>query len=116
MTNLSNTEEYNTFSGKDLGSKMNGYYFELGYDVLSLLNSKSDQQLVAFSRYESYNTHAETSGTLQKNATYDRNEITLGLSWHVADGAVFKADYQIMDDGSDIERDNKFNLGFGVWF
>lgn len=116
MTDLSNTGQYNIYSGKDLGSQMNGYYFELGYDIMSILNSSSDQKLVAFSRYESYNTHADTEGDLEINDSYNRSEITMGLSWHVADGAVFKADYQIMDDSSDVERDNKFNLGFGVWF
>ncbi len=116
ITNLSNTDQYNLYTNSDLGSKMNGYYFELGYDVLPIIRESSTQKFVIFSRYESYNTHLETVGNLVPNELFDRNEITFGFSWHVADGAVFKADYQFMDNASNVDRSNRINLGFGVWF
>ena len=37
ITNLSNTDQYNLYTNSDLGSKMNGYYFELGYDLLPII-------------------------------------------------------------------------------
>ena len=116
ITNLSNTDQYNLYTNSDLGSKMNGYYFELGYDLLPIIRENSTQKFVIFSRYESYNTHLETVGNLVPNKLFDRNEITFGFSWHVADGAVLKADYQFMDDASSVDRSNRINLGFGVWF
>ena len=33
--NLSDTEAYNTATGKDLGSSLQGYYIEAGYNLLS---------------------------------------------------------------------------------
>ena len=116
ITSLSNTDQYNFYTDSDLGSMMNGYYFELGYDLLSIIKMQSEQKFISFCRYESYNTHLETVNFIEPNDSYNRKEITLGFSWHVANGAVFKADYQFMNDASEVKRNNKFNLGFGVWF
>lgn len=111
---LTDTEAYNELTGKDLGSAFSGWYAELAYN---LLPQTSKQKLDAFARYEQYDTHAETAGSLPRNDAYNRNDLTLGLSYHVTPGVVFKGDYQIMDDavsGSDLK--NQFNFGVGVWF
>ena len=47
----------------------------------------------------------------------DRVETTFGLSYHLANGAVFKADYQ--SKGTAVEGSDavgQFNLGLGVFF
>ena len=113
LANLSNTDQYNGITGKDLGSKLTGYYAEVGYN---LLERKSDpEELIAFARYESYNTHAETEG-IAINDLYNRTEITFGLGFKVAKGAMFKTDYQIKSDAGSDEETGQFNLGVGVWF
>ena len=113
MAELSNTDQYNAFSGSDVGSKIKGYYAEVGYDIMS--NSSSDEKLVLFARTERYNTHAEVDGII-KNRAYNRTENTIGLTWHVATGAAFKLDYQtISNKESDLES-NKLNMGVAVWF
>ena len=83
-------------------------------DFLAIASTKTLKSV--FYKIDDEFVIAVIRGDLEINDSYNRTEITMGLSWHVADGAVFKADYQIMDDASDVERDNKFNLGFGVWF
>lgn len=111
---LTDTEAYNELTGNDLGSAFSGWYAELAYN---LLPQASKQKLDAFARYEQYDTHADTAGSLPRNDAYNRNDLTLGLSYHVTPGVVFKGDYQIMDDavpGSDLK--NQFNFGVGVWF
>ena len=68
-------------------------------------------------RYEKYDTHASVEGSLTRNKSYDRNEWTTGLSYHVAPGAVVKADYQIFDNAVDGNKSKgQLNFGFGVWF
>ncbi|SDW87114.1 hypothetical protein SAMN05444411_102352 [Lutibacter oricola] len=112
-TTLNDTEEYNTLTGKDLGSKMDGLYAEVAYDF----PLKGVEVLTPFIRYENYNTHSETDGTLVQNSSYDRDEIIFGLNWKVANGAAFKADYQIANNavsGSDATK--TFNAGVAVWF
>jgi len=107
---VSDTDDYNTTTGKDLGSKLQGYYVETAYN---LLPQNKKQSLYSFVRYENYDTHADTDGGLVKNKAYDRNEWTFGLNYHLARGAVVKADYQIKKNAS-IGSTAKKQLNFGV--
>ncbi len=111
---LSGTEAYNNLTGKDLGSALQGWYLEAAYN---LLPQEKYQRLFAFARYEQYDTHADTDGSLQQNDAYNRNDLTTGLSYHLAPGVVLKGDYQFRDNavsGGDVA--NRLNFGIGVWF
>ena len=111
---LSGTEAYNNLTGKDLGSALQGWYLEAAYN---LLPQEKYQRLFAFARYEQYDTHAGTDGSLQQNDAYNRNDLTTGLSYHLAPGVVLKGDYQFTDNavsGGDVA--NRLNFGIGVWF
>lgn len=112
-TTLTNTEEFNNLTGKDLGSQIDGYYAEIAYNF----NLKGVETLTPFVRYENYNTHAGVEGSLVQNKAYDRSDVFLGLNYKVADGAAFKVDYQISDNaivGSTVK--NQFNAGVAIWF
>ena len=111
---LSDTEAYNDLTGRDLGSALLGWYLEGAYN---LLPTDRNQKLFAFVRYESYDTHASTQGSLPGNAAYDRNDITAGLTYHIAPGVVVKGDYQFRDNALEGSRvPNRLNFGIGVWF
>ena len=113
-SSLSDTEAYNLAGNTDVGSAMGGYYVEGAYNLLPL---DSLQKLDIFLRYENFNTHQKTAGALIANDAYHRVETTFGLSYHLANGAVFKADYQSKRtavEGSDAV--GQFNLGLGVFF
>lgn len=112
-TNLSDTEDYNLLTGKDLGSEMYGFYGEVAYSF----DLKGVEKLTPFLRYEKHNTHAETAGILVANDAFDRDEIIFGLNYKVANGAAFKIDYQLMNNavaGSDTAK--QFNAGVAVSF
>ena len=112
-TNLSDTEDYNTLTGKDLGSKMTGLYGEIAYNF----DLKGVEKLTPFLRYEKFNTHEETEGSLVANKAYDRNELIFGLNYKVADGAAFKIDYQLMNNAvSGSITSKQFNAGVAIWF
>ncbi|WP_282134494.1 hypothetical protein [Seonamhaeicola maritimus] len=109
---LSDTGAYNDLTGRDLGSALQGWYLEGAYN---LLPQKNEQRLFAFLRYEKYDTHADTEGSLLRNDNYNKTDITTGISYHIAPGVVFKGDYQFRDSkGSDVA--NRLNFGIGVWF
>ncbi|HSR59514.1 MAG TPA: hypothetical protein VLL47_02110 [Robiginitalea sp.] len=111
---LSDTEAYNDLTGRDLGSALLGWYLEGAYN---LLPADRNQKLFAFVRYESYDTHASTDGSLPANPAYDRNDITAGLTYHIAPGVVVKGDYQFRDNALEGSRvPNRLNFGIGVWF
>ena len=111
---LKDTEAYNLAGSKDLGSAMGGYYIEGAYNLLPL---DSRQKLDLFLRYENFNTQQKTAGDLIANDAFHRNETTFGLSYHLASGAVFKADYQ--SKGTAVEGSDaigQVNIGLGVFF
>jgi hypothetical protein len=111
---LSDTEVYNNATGRDLGSALQGWYVEGAYN---LLPADKRQKLFAFTRYEKYDTHADTDGILVENEAYDRTDVTTGLTYHIAPGVVIKGDYQFRSnalDGDDVT--DRLNFGIGVWF
>ena len=105
--------EYNQLTAKDLASGMSGYYIEGAYNLLPIRNR---QRLFAFVRYENFDTHASVPSNTDRNAAYHRKEITTGLSYHLAPGAVFKMDYQSKSTGLDDDAKGQINAGVGVWF
>ncbi|MCK5638400.1 MAG: hypothetical protein KAH67_06790, partial [Flavobacteriaceae bacterium] len=117
FTSLSDTEEYNNLTGIDLGSKMDGLYGEIAYDIMSFLNANSDKKLVLFTRYEKYNTHKQTDGNLEPNKAYDRNILTSGIDFKIVPGVALKADYQwLKNEAKNSNVNNMFNAGIGIMF
>ncbi len=111
---LSDTEEYNALTGRDLGSALQGWYIEGAFNLLPINN---EQKLFVFARYEMYDTHASTDGSLVENEAYDRTDVTTGLTYHIAPGVVLKGDYQFRSNA--LENDDvkdRLNFGIGVWF
>ena len=113
LANNKNTDQYNSFTGKDLGSQMLGWYLEAGYNVLQ--NGQTGQRCVPFVRIEKYNTHAKTTRILPVNEAFNRTDITLGAGWWLANGAVLKADYQFLRNALN-QNSGQLNLGIGIWF
>ena len=111
---IGNSASYNEFTGADIGSRMFGYYVELGYDILA--HTDSDYKLIPFARYENYNTHSQTEGTLTPNPAFSREEITTGISFYLSEGAVLKTDLQFFGNDSKEGFDTQINFGVGVWF
>jgi len=110
---ITDTEAYNNLNNADLGSVLQGWYLEAAYN---LIPQSKEQKLFGFVRYEDFDTHASVEGNLTKNLAYDRDELTFGLSYHIAQGAVVKVDYQIKDNAAASSAKNQLNLGIGIWF
>jgi len=117
VNNLSNTEAYNAFTGRNIGSKMIGFYIESAYNIMPLFDKKASEKLLLFSRYETYDTQASVSGLIVKNDAYNRNSTTFGLNYFMAPGVVFKTEYQVRGNAiSNNALANQFNMGIGVTF
>ena len=112
---INGADDYNALNSANLGSELKGWYAEAAFNLLPLSN---EQKLDAFVRYENYDTHAATKDAgISRNLAYNRNEWTTGLSYHIAPGAVVKADYQILDNAAiGNQSKGQLNIGFGVWF
>ena len=112
---LTDVDDYNALNDADLGAELKGWYAEAAYNLLPL---KGEQKLDAFVRYEKYDTHAATQdANISRNLAYNRDEWILGLSYHIAPGAVVKVDYQILNNEAIGNKSKgQLNFGFGVWF
>ena len=114
VAELENTAAYNTFTNSDLGSVMTGYYLEGGYNLYA--DKNTNDELILFARYENYNTHDEMEEGFESNLAYNRTEKTIGITYKVASGAAFKADYQFISNEANPDETTKVNLGVAVWF
>ena len=97
-----------------IGEEMEGYYVELGYDVLSQSNYQ-EASLVFFVRHEEYDTQKEIPDGFSRSGKNDIEATTLGLNFKPLDEIVFKAEYQFIEDANGTEKD-QFNLGMGYVF
>ncbi len=111
--NLNNTDQYNGFTGANLGTQAFGYYAEVGYNIASLIKHKN--KLVPFIRYSQLNTHQQVNEGQTVNLAYKKDILTTGVSYFVAPSMVLKADFQQTVDGND-NKVNTFNAGVGYWF
>jgi len=118
---LSNTDEYNRFTGKnkttpnDLGSLMTGYYIEAGYNIFRPFE-KVKTELIPFVRLEGYDTHADVASNITRNKSYKNSVVTTGLTLKLAQGAVLKTDMQWVKPDGASSSTKVFSAGLGVMF
>ncbi len=115
LANNSNTDQYNAFTGSDIGSQMLGYYVEAGYNVLKSVET-TDYNLTPFVRYEYYNTQKQVASNTAINLKNKNQAITGGLTLDIANGAVFKVDMQWRKNALSDSYSSVFNAGFGIMF
>ncbi len=113
IANLSNTNQYNEFTGKDMGNSAVGYYIEAGYNIAALLKIK--KKLVPFVRYSNYNTHHNVNQGDFANLSYQSNILTSGLTYYLNTNFVAKVDFQQSIDGNNVKT-SVVNAGVGFWF
>lgn len=123
---ISNAENLNndltdpdTLENPGVGGRFSGYYVEAGYHCLpdSVRTGKlSAADLIAFVRYEKYDTQEDLPVNAIDNPASERDEVTIGLSFLLTRQFVLKADYQILDDETADGRPNQWNLGVGWMF
>ena len=111
--NLTDTDQYNRVSGKDLGSQMSGYYLEAAYNLLPI---DARQRFDVFVRYEDLDQHKSVTQSLRKNLSYHMQEWTVGVSYHLSKGSVFKMDYQSKGTAANDNTKGQINMGIGVFF
>ena len=106
--------EANGLTGDDsVGSKLNGWYAELGWDVLA--HRETDQELTPFVRHEDFDTQASVPAGVLRDRANDRQILTLGVAYKPHPQVVIKADWQDWDNGAGTGND-QYNLAVGYNF
>lgn len=98
-----------------IGKDTYGYYLNVAYDVLPLLNQNSNFSLPVFARYEKYNTQDSVADGFTPDPNNDKTIWTVGLNFKPHPNIVLKADYQFRDNEGDGEAD-RLELGLGFIF
>jgi len=112
---VSNSSAYNDFTGSDMGSAISGWYGEIAYNLLHGMD-RYESELIPFFRYEQYNTHTSVESVMVVDPSYKRNDLTFGLGWKMARGAMLKIDYQVFRNQGPEGGRQQFNAGVAIWF
>jgi hypothetical protein len=64
-----------------IGERMNGWYVEVGYDALTLMQGTA-QRLTPFCRYESLDTQAQVAPGMPTDPQADMTVKTCGVAWN----------------------------------
>jgi hypothetical protein len=113
-TSLDEAAAVSAFVGETVGSQMNGYYVEAGYNLLARRRTGA-QELMPFVRYESLDTQAEVAGGFVADPANDRTVRTYGVRWRPIPQVAIKADWQDLGDAADTGV-NRFNFALGWLF
>lgn len=98
-----------------IGSRMFGFMFEGAYHLFHHAWPDAPVDLVAFARWESYDTQSAVPSGFAGDPANDRNTYTFGLTFLPVDQVAFKVDYSVRDNGSNTGN-NQFNAGVGYYF
>jgi hypothetical protein len=100
--------------GTAIGERMEGWYLEGGFNVLTWLPS-THQELIAFARYEDVDTQERVAPGMSADPANDLTLKTIGLQYQPIPPIVIKLEAQNFDEQSHTKAD-QINLGFGWSF
>ncbi len=91
-----------------------GYYFDLGYNIGSLFNTKTE--IIPWFRYSDINTAALTRNGGDSEKANHNKAWFLGLTVKPIPQVVFKTDYSVNTLELNSRKTNYFNIGVGYMF
>ena len=101
---VDDTAAFNARTGEALAERLEGWYVEAGFDLLSLTDVYANQTLDVFFRYEDIDTQAELAPGTPSGGGIDDTFLTYGLNYRPLDQVVLKLDYTDVDEGDDVVR------------
>lgn len=106
--------ELNDLTGAaSVGSQMEGWYAQVGYDILAEL--ETDHQVIPFVRWSSLDTQDEVPAGFIDDPANDRDIFTIGVNYKPHPDVVIKVDYQDVDNEAGTGLD-QWNFGVGYLF
>ncbi|MGF1644739.1 MAG: hypothetical protein ACFCUJ_13955, partial [Thiotrichales bacterium] len=97
-----------------VGSRAESWFVEAGYDLFALFDGMKGR-LDAFARYETYDSHADTAGTIVRNPRYEREATTFGVNYKPRPGIVVKGEYSHRTHAGAVGNEQDF-IGVGIGF
>jgi hypothetical protein len=98
----------------NIARSLRGFYGEAGYRIW---NAGAPRDLVAFVRYENFDTQHRMPEGLVPLKEFDRDAWVIGATYYPDPDVAVKVDYVHLRNESDVIRAPRgFNIGLGWWF
>jgi hypothetical protein len=98
----------------NIASEMRGFYGEAGYRVW---NAGAPRDLVAFTRYENFDTQFRMPEGFEPLKEFDRDAWVTGITYYPDPDVAVKADYTLLRNrGGLLPSRHLVNIGLGWWF
>lgn len=98
-----------------IGSRMFGYSFEGAYHLFHHLWKDAPADLIAFVRWEDFDTHNAVPGGFTRDPAQHRQNIVTGLAFKPLDNVALKLDYVLRDNDLGTAN-NSFNAALAYQF
>ena len=92
-----------------IGTAMQGWYVQAGYDIMPVIATASTQYLAPFIMYETYDTQAAVPSGMTADPANDRSSLILGLTWKPHPNVALKGEYRDNKNGAGSATD-QFNV------
>jgi len=120
QVDISRAEELNRALQQENGvnpnvaERLRGFYWE---SAAGLFPRRWKHELVAFARYESFDTQNKMPAGFQPLKQFDRSAWVTGLTYYPEPDVALKFDYTFLRNASSVVRAvNSLNFGIGWWF
>ncbi len=113
--NVDDADLISAVTGDTIGEEMLGWYLEAAYDVLKLVAPDTNQSVVAFIRYEDFDTQKSVPTGFTADPANERQVMTAGVAYLPIPDVAIKADVESWEDGTNSDG-TRFNLGVGYQF
>lgn len=100
---------------ESVGSRIEGWYGQAGYDVLTPFSADTVQSLIPFVRYERYDTQDRVPSGFVTTGANDVKVLTYGAVYKPIPHLAIKLDFQDVDRGDDSGTD-QVNAGISYLF
>jgi hypothetical protein len=120
QVHISDAARLNDALGRSIGvvpniaEQLRGFYGEAAYRVW---NAGAPRDMVAFVRYENFDTQHRMPAGLVPLKEFDRDAWVSGVTYYPDPDIAVKADYVLLRNGSRlVPQRHILNLGLGWWF
>lgn len=111
---LATAKEVDLADFASVGEEMQGWYVQLGYDVLNLIRP-GEASLTPYVRVEQFNTQDKVPSGFTAAGKNDVESLTVGLNYKPIDQVVLKAEFQDYDNKAGTAVD-QWNIALGYIF
>lgn len=104
-----------TTSPAKIGETMVGWYGEAAIHLLPIVMPDSEQDVVAFVRWEAFNTQEEVPSNYTADPANDRTVLTYGVAYFPHPDVAVKVDQERWEDDAD-NKEQRINVGVAYMF